>query len=158
LNNTFVYKNFSLDAQLFYNYGNYLFDQWGAYLNSDGAYYGAFNQLNTQLKAWKNPGDITNVPKIIYGGNKNGYRTSTRYIYKGDYVRLRNIQLNYTLPGSLVKRAYLKNVTIYVRGTNLFTFGVDKNLSFDPEAGINGIGNLEVFIPKTIAGGIKIGL
>lgn len=158
LNNTFVYKNFSLDAQLFYNYGNYLFDQWGAYLNSDGAYYGSFNQLNTQLKAWKNPGDITNVPKIIYGGNKNGFRTSTRYIYKGDYVRLRNIQLNYTLPGSLVKRAYLKNVTIYVRGTNLFTFGVDKNLAFDPEAGINGIGNLEVFIPKTIAGGIKIGL
>ncbi|WP_298412102.1 TonB-dependent receptor [Hydrotalea sp.] len=158
LTNSFTYKNFSLDAQLFYNYGNYLFDQWGSYLNSDGAYYGAFNQMNSQLNAWKKPGDITRVPKIIYGGNKNGYRVSTRYLYKGDYVRLRNIQLNYILPSSLVRRAHLTNVTVYVSGTNLFTFGVDKNVPFDPETGINGTGNLDVFIPKTISGGIKIGL
>ncbi len=73
-------------------------------------------------------------------------------------MRLRNIQLNYMLPSSLIKRAHLTNVTVYISGTNLLTFGVDKNVPFDPETGINGTGNLDVFIPKTISGGIKIGL
>ena len=56
-----------------------------------------------------------------------------------------------------MKKAHLANVSIYIRGTNLWTFGVAKNMPYDPEAGINSTTNLEVVIPKTIAGGIRIG-
>ncbi len=156
--NTFTYQSFSLQVQFNYNYGNYVIDGWGTYTSTEGAYLGSFNQLSNQLNSWKKTGDITNTPKIIYGGNNTSYATSTRYLYKGDYIRLRNAQLAYTLPKSVLSKAHLANASFYVRGTNLFTLIKDKNLPFDPEQGIDSEGNLEVFIPRTITVGIKLGL
>ncbi|MGN6399911.1 MAG: hypothetical protein ACTHMD_05630, partial [Flavisolibacter sp.] len=88
---------------------------------------------------------------------KSSYNHSTRYLYSGDYIRLRDVQLSYNLAKSVVSKMKLSNLTLYVRGTNLLTFGTDKNLPFDPEAGANAQNNFDVFIPKTITGGIKIG-
>ena len=50
----------------------------------------------------------------------------------------------------------VSGLTLYVRGTNLWTFGTDENLPFDPEAGAAAQSNFDVFIPKTITGGIKL--
>jgi len=156
--NTFTYKGLSLQAQFYYNFGNYLYNGWGSYTSSDGIYIGTFNQLSDGLSAWQKPGDKTNTPQIIYGGNNNSARSSTRFLYKGDYIRLRNVELSYSIPKALLKRAHIYNLLVYVRGTNLFTAGVDKHLPMDPEAGVSSEGNLNVYIPKTITGGIKIGL
>ena len=76
---------------------------------------------------------------------------------KGDYWRLRNLQIGYDIPAASLKKAHLDRLFIYIRGTNLATFGNDKNLPYDPEAGVNSQANLEVLIPKTIAAGIKLG-
>ncbi|MBS1663980.1 MAG: TonB-dependent receptor [Bacteroidetes bacterium] len=157
LGTTLTYKGISLDAQFNYNFGNYLYDTWGSYLNSDGLYYGSFGQMSRQLNAWKKPGDVTDVPQLIDGGNHNSYRGSTRFLYKGNFIRLRNIQLSYTIPTALVTRWHLGSITAYVRGANLWTFATDKNLPYDPESGIYSNTNLDVFIPKTITGGLKIG-
>jgi TonB-linked SusC/RagA family outer membrane protein len=158
LTNTFSVKGFSLSAQLYYNFGNYVFDQWGTYQSSEGLYLGSLNQYSQELTAWKKAGDVTNVPKIIYGGNDNSYLNSTRFLYKGDYIRLRDIQLSYSIPQQTIKKSGISNITLYVRGTNLLTFGTDKNLPIDPENGISSTGNLDIFIPKTITAGLKIGL
>ncbi len=156
--NTFTYKGISLSAQLNYNFGNYVYDSWGSYMSSEGTYLGSFGQLSQELDSWKKPGDNARVPQIVYGGNKNSYRSSTRFLYKGDYIRLRDIQLGYTIPQKITKKAYINNLNIYVRGTNLFTFDTDKYIPFDPEAGINSTTNLDVFTLKSITAGIKIGL
>lgn len=155
ITNAFTYKGISLSAMFYYSGGNEMYDIWDRYLNSDGLYYGAFNQMSGQLHSWQKAGDITNVPKIIYGGNKNSYNHSTRYLYSDDYIRLRDIQLSYILPKSVVTKARLTNVTLYVRGTNLWTHVKDKNLPFDPEAGATSQANFDVFIPKSLTGGIK---
>jgi TonB-linked SusC/RagA family outer membrane protein len=157
LSNTFTYKAFSLDFQFSYNFGNYIFDNWYNYLNSDGQVYGSFNNMSSQLRAWQKPGDKTDVPQLVLGGNNNSNQVSTRWLYKGDFIRLRNIQFSYNLPSDVTKKMHLGTVSIYVRGTNLWTFGTDKNLPYDPEAGINSQANLEVLIPKTFAGGIRVG-
>lgn len=154
--NNFTYKGFSLSIQFYYNFGNSIYDIWDRYLNSDGLYYGAFNQMSDQLHSWKKAGDVTNVPKIIYGGNKSSYNHSTRYLYSGDYIRLRDAQLSYTLPKTLVTKMHLANLMVYARGTNLATFGQDKRLPFDPEAGAVSQTNFDVFIPRTITGGVKL--
>ena len=156
--NTFSYKGISLQVQFNYNFGNYVLNRWGSYTSSDGAYLGSFNQMATELDAWQKEGDVTNTPKIIYGGNKRSNTTSTRFLYKGDYIRLRNIQLGYSFPKALLSKAHLANLNVYVRGTNLITFIKDKNLPFDPEQGIDSYGNLNVFIPRTITAGVRIGL
>ncbi len=156
--NTFTYKGFSVQAQFNYNYGNYVIDGWGTYTSSDGKYLGSFNQLSQALSGWKKSGDITNVPQIISGGNNNSNSNSTRFLYKGDFIRLRNLQVGYSVPKTWLAHAHISNANFYVRGTNLFIFGQDKNIPFDPEQGITNIANLNVFIPKTVTVGLNLTL
>ena len=158
LNNTFSYKGLSLSAQLYYNFGNNIYGIWDRYLNSDGRYYGVYGQLSDQLNSWKKPGDVTDVPKLVYGNSTNSFNHSTRYLYKGDYIRLRDVQLSYSLPKSAIRSLHFTNLSVYVRGTNLLTFDTDKRLPFDPEAGGSNRNNFDVFIPRTITAGVKIGL
>lgn len=153
---TFKYKGISLEAQFNFSGGNYVRDTWGSYYLSSGAN-GTFNKVKRELDAWKKPGDITDIPKYVYNGNKLANSFSTFYLAKGDFIRLRNIQLGYQLPKSLLTRAHLSNVFFYVRGTNIWTWVKDKNVPFDPEQGISSETNLEVFIPKTVTAGVNIG-
>lgn len=157
VNNRFRFKNFSLDAQFYYNAGNYVQDTWaGFYMGSGNG--GGFNKILRQYTdRWKNPGDNAALPKYIYNGNKLAQNASTLYIYKGDYIRLRDITLNYQVPGTVLKPLGFSNANFYVRGTNLFTWVRDKNLPWDPEQGINSQTNLNIFIPKTITVGLNLG-
>jgi TonB-linked SusC/RagA family outer membrane protein len=155
--NTFTYKGFSLEAQLYYNFGNYIYSTWENYLESDGLYLGNTGQLSNSLRGWKKAGDVTPVPAQIAGGNMNSNVPSTRYLYKGNYIRLRDVQLDYSIPKSAISKANITNITVYVRGTNLLTFATDKYLAFDPEIGASSIGDFQVFMPKTISAGVKLG-
>jgi TonB-linked SusC/RagA family outer membrane protein len=157
LTNTFSYKGFTLNIQLYYVLGNYLEDVQGGLSLSDGALLGTYNQLSQELTAWQKPGDKTDVPQIILGGNNNSNAYSSRFLYKGDYVRLRDLTLNYSISNNLLKHLHITNLSVYVRCTNLLTFVKDKNLPFDPEEGASQA-NFDVYQPKTIAGGLKIGL
>lgn len=154
--NSFDYKGLSLEVQLYYNFGNYVYDSWGAYYGGAG-FGGSFNKVRRMLDRWQQPGDITDVPKYIYGGGTRSFQSSsTYYLSKGDFIRLRNVQLGYRLPSDLLSKAKISNAFIYVRGTNLLTFGTDKNLPFDPEQGTTSITDLNVFIPKTITVGLNL--
>jgi hypothetical protein len=70
---------------------------------------------------------------------------------------LRNLQLSYAIPKSVLKSAHIASLSFYIRGTNLWTTDVDKHLPMDPETGINSSNGFDVFIPKTITGGLKLG-
>ncbi|HXB07083.1 MAG TPA: TonB-dependent receptor [Puia sp.] len=164
--NTLTYKGFSVQADLTYNYGNYVFDQWAFYLADQiNPSYGKY-QLN--LKRWEKPGDITNVPKAVYGSGNNSSNNSTRWLFKGDYIRLRNISVGYTIPPSIAKRMHLTSLRVYVRGTNLWTKSYDKNSTMDPEQGGStssngpnsnvGLNNLNLFYNKALTAGLAIGL
>ncbi|MES2005135.1 MAG: SusC/RagA family TonB-linked outer membrane protein [Bacteroidota bacterium] len=156
LSNTITYKNFTLSAQFYYNYGNTISDSWGGYYLGSG--FGAvYNKVVRQLDRWTTPGQVTDIPKYIYNGNKNFQNGSTFYLNKGDFIRLREIQLGYNLPKDLLAKAKISSLNFYVRGTNLWTWVKDKNLSFDPEQGTNSTSNLNVFIPKTVTVGLSLG-
>ena len=156
LSNSITYKSVTLSAQFYYNYGSSVYDGWGSFYLGSG--FGAtFNKVARQLDRWQKPGDITDIPKYIYNGNKNFQSSSTFYLNKGDFIRLREIQLGVNLPKDLLAKAKISSVNFYVRGTNLYTWVKDKNLPFDPEQGTTSQSNLNVFIPKTVTAGINIG-
>jgi TonB-linked SusC/RagA family outer membrane protein len=157
LTSTFTYKGISLSAMFYYNYGNYIFDEWDHYAMSDGAYYGFLNQFTNQLTRWQKPGDHTNVPRLIWGGNLSSNAYSSRYLYNGSYIRLRNIQLAYAFPKTLLQKWNISSASVYVRGTNLGTWVKDKSLPLDPETGILSVNDFDIFIPKSITAGIKVG-
>jgi TonB-linked SusC/RagA family outer membrane protein len=156
LSNTITFKNFTLSAQFYYNYGNMVYDNWGSYYLGSG--FGAtFNKVVRQLDRWTTPGQVTDIPRYLYNGNKNFQNSSTFYLQKGDFIRLREIQFGYNLPKTLLAKAGISSANFYVRGTNLWTWVKDKTLAFDPEQGTNSTSNLNVFIPKTVTVGLSIG-
>jgi hypothetical protein len=140
---------------LYYNFGNKVLDSWRSYYLGSG--FGAtFNKVQRQLDRWQQPGDITDVPKYIYNGNKNFQGASTYNLNDGSFIRVRDIQFGYTLPKSVLDKVKLGSANFYVRGTNLFTWVKDENLPFDPEQGTGSATNLNVFIPKTVTFGLSL--
>lgn len=82
--------------------------------------------------------------------------SSTFYLNQGDFIRVRDIQLGYTLPKEVTTKLKISSLNFYVRGSNLFTWVKDKNLAFDPEQGASSTTNLQVFIPKTVTVGLSV--
>jgi hypothetical protein len=79
----------------------------------------------------------------------------TNDLQDGSYIRLRNIQLGYTLPTALLSKARIKTCRIYVMGTNLATFSKFNGL--DPEQLINGVDSFNYPNPRTVSFGIDLG-
>ncbi len=158
ITNDFRFKGITLSFQLNYALGYKVFDNWAYYQQSDGAYISSYNGYAKHLDRWQKPGDVTDVPKLVYGGNKNSNETSTRFLYDGDHVRLRSLTLGYDLPSSLLNKIGIEGCNIYVRGTNLLTYTFDEDLDFDPETGDTGIISLDLPQMKTISFGVKVNL
>jgi len=154
-NNSFNYKGISLGVDFYYNFGNYVEDYWSTRFY-DGSYY-TFNKYQREYDdRWTTPGQITDVPKYIAGGGTQSSSSaySSRFIYNGSFIRLKNTTVGYDFK----KLGVLKNITgisklyVYVRGTNLWTQTYDSRLPFDPESGA-------VTIPqfKTYTLGVNVG-
>lgn len=169
-NNTFSYKGITLSADFYYNYGNYIQDGWAQYLN-DGTQY-TFNKYASNMNRWTTPGQKTDVPKYVAGGVNNGQSASfsDRFLYKGDYIRLKNLTIGYDFKDlAFLKKLGISKLYLYGRGTNLWTKTYDKRLPFDPEVGalvnnsatnqiLYGVSNLEVPQVKTYTIGLNVGL
>lgn len=153
--NTFTYKFISVSGDFYYNYGNKVYDSWYFYL-ADWVQ-PSFGKYQLDLQRWQKPGDITNVPKAVYGSTNFSTSGSTRMLYKGDYIRLRNLTVSYNMTPSLLKKVHLNSFKFYVRGTNLWTKTYDKNLTIDPEVGVAGASNLNIFYNKSLTAGVNIG-
>ena len=94
-------------------------------------------------------------PRPLFGNNKN-QQTQTRYLQDASYLRMKNVQIGYTLPSSLTQRASMQSVRFYVSGDNLLTFS-DITGVFDPEllGGDWGAGKLYP-LSKVISVGLNI--
>ena len=152
-----TYKFLTLDAQLNYQYGNYIYNQWDFLFTGDGAFFG-INSNRKQLQSWQKPGDVTDVPVFIPGNGSSSNEVSTRYLFKGDYLRLRNLTLGFELPATLSEKLHLSKLNVYIRGTNLWTKTFDKNITMDPEQPITGVSDLQFFIPRSFTFGLSVQL
>lgn len=153
--NTFRYKVFSIGADFFYNYGNYVQDTWTFYLIDEVQ--PTWGKYSASLARWQKPGDITNVPKLVYGSTNFSNSASTRFLYKGDFIRLRNITVSYDAPSNVIKHLGISSLRFYVRGSNLWTKTYDPNLTVDPEQGINSQSNLNIIYNKAVTAGLTLG-
>ena len=72
-------------------------------------------------------------PRLSYGGNNNNYRQSTYWLRNGSYLRLKTLELGYSIPKPLVNKIRYNNIRLFLRGSNLLTFSSFK--LWDPELG-----------------------
>ena len=72
-------------------------------------------------------------PRLSYGGNDNNQQKSTFWLKNGSYLRLKTLEVGYTLPKSIVNKIKFNNIRVFFIGTNLLTFAKFKE--WDPELG-----------------------
>jgi TonB-linked SusC/RagA family outer membrane protein len=132
------YKNFDLTAFLFWNYGNQLFN-YTKYFTYMGILGGGIAE-GKLTNAWTPSTTGTAKTPRLGVGNENGYTSfvtsnpSSFYVEPGSYLRVKTLQLGYTLPKHLINSAHISNFRIYVQAQNLFT--ITKYTGGDPDLGL----------------------
>ncbi|WP_138431338.1 SusC/RagA family TonB-linked outer membrane protein [Fodinibius saliphilus] len=157
LRNVVEYKGIRLNTFINFVYGNKIYHSARELFDSDGAY-ATYNQmvLKDDWNRWQQPGDDATHPKPVFGGNKQSNKPSSRYLEDGSYLRLQNVSLSYSLPGTFVEQIGIRSARIFVSGDNLVTL---TNFSgMDPEVGIGGYAGTKYPISKKYLLGIELGL
>ena len=160
LTNTFQYKGFSLSALIYFTVGGHIYDTWGTYTQNDGSVglnaYGQISRVYYENR-WKQPGDAAEYPKMVYLGSQSGLNSqhSSRFLYNGTYVRLRDVTLSYDLPLDRMKLK-MNSAQIYLRANNLYTWVYDDLLPYDPEVGIAGLLDQNLPVSKQFIVGINL--
>lgn len=156
LDNTFTYKGFDLGVFLQYSGGNYVYNGTRAGLLSNFFQ----NNLEDIKDRWTTPGQQTDVPKLYLKDNIST-QASTRWLEKGDFLRMREIRLGYNFPG-VKTRLGLNNLRVYAQVQNAFVITGYKGT--DPEANTNrqaaiayGVDSRGVPMPRIFSVGLNVG-
>ena len=140
--NTFRYKNWTLDMLIDGVYGNKIYNSTRLMLENMST---VANSDVATLRRWKKPGDITDVPRAVFGdpapaNSVSNSSPSTRFLENGSFLRLRSTTLSYRLSDNWMQKIGFNSASFYVTGQNLFI--ITKYKGYYPE--INSGGNSPV--------------
>ena len=132
--NTFRIKNFDVNFLFTYQLGFHIYYGTNAGLMDQRFW----NNTTDILNYWQKAGDQTDIPKPMYGDNvSNGSAMPMDiHVHKGDFVKLRTVQIGYNIPKNLLTKANINNARFYISGQNLAVF--TKYPGPDPEVSTNG--------------------
>lgn len=117
ITNSIRFKGFSLSALLIYQMGGKIYD--GAYASLMGSGYHNAKHVDI-LNRWKNPGDITVVPRMDAGRTTDFDAASDRWLIDASFLNIRSITLGYAIPKTIAQKLHLENAQLYVSGENFF--------------------------------------
>lgn len=147
--NEFSYKNFDLSVLCTYSVGGKVLD--GVYNTlMYGNYIGQAKSAHLE-RAWKQPGDITDVPRIEIG---KSYIITDNNLINASYLAIKNITLGYTLPAKVLKSLGLESLRLTATGDNLVLFNHLKGM--DPQYNFTGGTNFGYVPVRTISFGIDV--
>ena len=157
--NTFNYKNFSLTAQLYTSWGGQIFETTG-YLQNDNGNLRLRDYSNTSKyvynNRWQQPGDVTDVPKYVYGNSRSNTQTS-RWLHDASYMRLKKLELAYNFSDKILDKTFIDRLRLHVSADNIWTSIKDDTLKNDPElGGITGAASFNTPLAKTIYFGLNV--
>ena len=125
LSTVFSYKNLSLSATFGYTLGNDVYNYQRRVLESMST---LENQSTAVLNRWRSSGDVTDIPRAVYGDPMGNARFSSRWVEDASFLRLKNISLSWDVP---FKIPYINAMSLWVSANNLWTFS--SYLGTDPE-------------------------
>lgn len=158
INNSVEFHNLYLNIFFTYTGGNYIYDE---NMKTTSYIHNGTNVIRNEIlnNTWtqenkdaeymqltwvsKNPWDMNlETGEWVYSTTNPGNytpegRNLSKYLFKGDFVRLKTIQLGYNLPEKMLKKYAIKSVKIYFTSTNLWTYAFEYP-GYDPE-GLNWI-------------------
>jgi len=155
INNRFTYKGLSLSVLFAFSQGGKILDNGYSAMMSSGDF-GESHHVD-QLNAWKQPGDITNVPRLENGNADLVQTQSTRFLTDASWMSLRNVNVSYSLPPSLLDKIGVSNLSVFVSGDNLW-FSAERQ-GLNPQYSLAGTGAGNDYNPNRIFSvGLNVGL
>jgi TonB-linked SusC/RagA family outer membrane protein len=153
LTNSFNYKNFDLSFLLTFSYGGLFYDGNYASIMHRGS---AGTAWSTDiLGRWQKPGDVTTIPRLQNAiAGQDG--VSTRFLFDGSYLNVKNITLSYTMPKSLANRAKLDGLQIFCNVDNAYLFTAHKGM--DPQRAFDGTSDATYTPFRTVSVGFTANL
>lgn len=150
------YKGFDFSMMFYGVQGNELYNGNRYYLENMSS---GQNFLASTRNAWTETNTNTNVPRAILGDPNINSRESDRFLEDGSYLRLKNIELGYTLPKTMIARLGLTKCRVYVNAQNVWT--LTDYSGIDPEVGRGDVRNLGIdrsFYPinKSFFAGVQL--
>jgi TonB-linked SusC/RagA family outer membrane protein len=148
--NTFNYKGLELNTLFSYAFGHWLYNNDRVQVENPIYWYS--NLSKNMLREWQHPGDITDVPSPF-----NDFRQEvSRFVEKGDFLRLRNVMVSYTFQKGLMDRWKMKSLRVFAQAQNLYVW--HNFQSYDPEATGGGLGGAQYPQLRTFTLGVNVGL
>ena len=153
------WKRFSFNMGFNYSIGNDVYNYHRSVLNSGSTLY---NQQVAEVGRWRYEGQITALPKAMYGDPKGNNRFSDRWIENGSYLRLKTLTISYDIPVPESWQSWLQGLSVWGEARNLFT--ITKYTGNDPEFSISnnqlyqGIDRGNVSMGRAFALGLKVNL
>jgi hypothetical protein len=152
-NNTFRIYNFDLEFQFYYSLGGKVYNSAARYDENINNPWGNTTKYVYE-NMWKEAGDVTDVPAPIYGSVTSH---SSRFLMDGSYIKLKTLQLGYNIPKSLISKAGISNLRLFVSGDNLKSWTLGNNFrGLDPETSRDGIIWWQYPIARKLMLGINI--
>lgn len=148
--NNLSYKGFDLGITMTFTLGGHGYNS-ASWVNADGGIYNYTGNIPSFYKikdTWTKDNKDAKYPQFAYG---NSSRTSTRWIFSTDHLRIKNVTLGYTIPRNLYRNTGISNIRLFSSAVNLLTFK-PKNVVVDPELPSNrngGIGSYGVVTFQT---------
>ncbi|HTI10397.1 MAG TPA: TonB-dependent receptor [Puia sp.] len=120
-----AYRHFDFTAFVYASSGNDIYRAYERNANYT-------NKFRNILARWTGPGSTNDArnPRYSFTDANNNARVSQRYVENGSFIKVKNLQLGYTLPNSVTKKA-IDRIRVYVQVKNAFTF--TKYMGYDPE-------------------------
>ncbi|UTD16385.1 SusC/RagA family TonB-linked outer membrane protein [Tenacibaculum mesophilum] len=145
--------DFTINTLFGYSLGGYSYDNVYAGL-MDNSQVGSDNWHTDIRNSWKNPGDVTNVPRLISDRNLQVNSVSSRFITSTDYLALSNVRLGYTVPSSFIENSGVKSLNLWIAGDNLFLLSAREG--FNPMTSETGSSSVYRYQPlSTITFGVR---
>ena len=136
--NSLFYGPFELNFFIQFSYGNDIFNATRIFIE---AMRGPDNQSTAILDRWREPGDITDIPRATETDPNANNRISSRFVEDGSFARLKNLTLSYNMPRQWIERIGVRSARVFFTGANLIT--LTNYSGMDPEANYRGNNNLQ---------------
>ncbi len=147
---TLRYKGFELSLTFGYSKGNSAYNATRRFGESMSDY---GNQLASTNRRWQSNGDVTTMPKAVYGDPMNNNRFSDRWIEDASFLKLKEIYVSY-------KFNFLRGTTIFASAENVFTatkyLGLDPESTYSYDSSLRGFDYAKVALPRSFKVGVKL--
>lgn len=147
---TFNYQGVELDVLFSYAFGHKLYNNDRVQVENPIYWYS--NLSKAMLREWQHPGDITDIPSAF----SNFRQETSRFVEKGDFLRLRNIMLSYNIQRNVLEKWKMKSLRIFAQAQNLVVWHTFQ--SYDPEATGGGLSGAQYPQLRTFTFGLNVGL